>query len=463
MPLRRLRRHLRRHPHGSRRTSRRRRHEAVRTTSRPPTRAAAIDAVSQAAARQVPRRRHQPDRSDAREHRAAGRAGRHHPSSAVADRRSAPTAASRIGAACATPPSPPIRRSASATRCCREAILCGASGAAPQHGHGRRQPDAADALLLLLRPAARCNKRQPGSGCDAIDGFNRMHAILGASDALHRDASVGHVRRAGRARRDGPASPARTADADDPVRPTFHRLPGDTPHIETNLQAGELITVVDLPPLEWARAASMYRKVRDRASYAFALVQRRRGAARRRWRRSGTCVSRSAAWRTSRGAPSRPSAVLRRRRADADAASHRRPTPSLRRPRGRGAQRIQDRAGEAHDRRRARRAGRTRRCAMSVMQTGRRAIAHVAGPRTATSCGGASGYIGQPLDRVDGAAKVTGAARFTAEYPVRGPRARRRSCAARSPRAASQPSIRAARRACAGRHRGDHPRQRAAR
>jgi xanthine dehydrogenase YagS FAD-binding subunit len=117
--------------------------------------------------------------------------------------------------------------------------------------------------------AARCNKRVPGAGCDARDGFNRIHAILGASDAcvathpsdlcvaLAALDAVVHV--------EGPAG-ARTIAFED-----FHRLPGDRPDIETSLARGELITSIELPP-PVNGAKSVYRKVRDRASYAFALV-----------------------------------------------------------------------------------------------------------------------------------------------------------------------------------------------
>jgi xanthine dehydrogenase YagS FAD-binding subunit len=117
--------------------------------------------------------------------------------------------------------------------------------------------------------ASRCNKRDPGAGCDAIDGFNRMHAILGASPsciAAHPsdmcvalaalDASVEAESRSGK---------RSIAFVD------FHRLPGDTPHLETELQRGELITSVTIPKLDAARH-SVYRKVRDRSSYALALV-----------------------------------------------------------------------------------------------------------------------------------------------------------------------------------------------
>ncbi|MBP2296159.1 FAD binding domain-containing protein [Azospirillum rugosum] len=119
------------------------------------------------------------------------------------------------------------------------------------------------------RAGSRCNKRQPGRGCDAIDGFNRMHAILGASPscvATHPsdmcvalaalDATV-HV-----------------SSADGERRLPFadlHRLPGDAPDLDTVLLPGDLITAVELPPLALAER-STYRKVRDRSSYAFALV-----------------------------------------------------------------------------------------------------------------------------------------------------------------------------------------------
>ena len=116
---------------------------------------------------------------------------------------------------------------------------------------------------------SRCNKRQPGQGCDAIGGFNRIHAILGASPSCVAtnpsdmcvalaalDAAV-HLEGA-----DGKRSVPLTA---------FHRLPDERPELDTVLRPGELIVAVSLPPLS-AGARSTYRKVRDRASYAFALV-----------------------------------------------------------------------------------------------------------------------------------------------------------------------------------------------
>jgi xanthine dehydrogenase YagS FAD-binding subunit len=116
---------------------------------------------------------------------------------------------------------------------------------------------------------SRCNKRTPGDGCDAIEGFNRMHAILGTSPAcvathpsdmcvaLAALDAVVHLQS---------ASGVRTVDLSD-----LHRLPEDRPDIETVLEPGELITSVELPAPNPAER-STYRKVRDRSSYAFALV-----------------------------------------------------------------------------------------------------------------------------------------------------------------------------------------------
>ena len=117
--------------------------------------------------------------------------------------------------------------------------------------------------------ATPCNKRDPGSGCPAIDGLNRMHAILGTSAsciathpsdmcvALAAIEAIVHVA--------GPAGERSIAFAD------FHRLPGDTPQIDSNLQRDEIITAIELPPRGFAANYS-YLKIRDRLSYAFALV-----------------------------------------------------------------------------------------------------------------------------------------------------------------------------------------------
>ena len=149
------------------------------------------------------------------------------------------------------------------------ALLAGASGQL------RNKATTAGNLLQRTRcpyfydTNQNCNKRQPGSGCAALIGFSRQHAVIGTSTtciATHPsdmaiamrtlDATVATVQ---------PNGSARTIPIAD-----FHRLPGDTPNVETVLQPGELITSVTLPkPLG---GAQLYHKVRDRASYAFALV-----------------------------------------------------------------------------------------------------------------------------------------------------------------------------------------------
>jgi xanthine dehydrogenase YagS FAD-binding subunit len=116
---------------------------------------------------------------------------------------------------------------------------------------------------------SRCNKHNPGHGCDAIDGFNRIHAILGASSACvatHPSDMCVALAALGAKVHLHSARGERTLPMTD-----LHRLPEDHPEIETLLEPGELITAVELPPLPMA-ARSTYRKVRDRASYAFALV-----------------------------------------------------------------------------------------------------------------------------------------------------------------------------------------------
>jgi xanthine dehydrogenase YagS FAD-binding subunit len=150
------------------------------------------------------------------------------------------------------------------------AILAGASGQI------RNMATVGGNILQRTRCAyfydnegARCNKRQPGQGCDAADGFNRNHAVLGASPAcvathpsdmcvaLAALDAIVHLK----------------GSAGERVLPLteLHRLPGDHPEIETMLEPGELIIGVEVPPLTFARR-STYRKVRDRSSYAFALV-----------------------------------------------------------------------------------------------------------------------------------------------------------------------------------------------
>jgi xanthine dehydrogenase YagS FAD-binding subunit len=123
--------------------------------------------------------------------------------------------------------------------------------------------------MYFYDTATPCSKREPGSGCSAIDGINKQHAILGASEAciathpsdmciaLAALAAIVHVR--------GPSGERSIAFTD------FHRLPGKTPERDTNLGPAEIVTAVELPPKGFARHYT-YLKLRERLSYAFALV-----------------------------------------------------------------------------------------------------------------------------------------------------------------------------------------------
>ncbi|MCP9494693.1 MAG: xanthine dehydrogenase family protein subunit M [Pyrinomonadaceae bacterium MAG19_C2-C3] len=117
--------------------------------------------------------------------------------------------------------------------------------------------------------ATPCNKREPGTGCSAINGFNRIHAILGTSDeciATHpSDMCVALAALEAVVQVTGKNGERVIPFAD------FHRLPGDTPHIDNNLKPDEIITAIDLPKQGFAENYT-YLKLRDRASYAFALV-----------------------------------------------------------------------------------------------------------------------------------------------------------------------------------------------
>jgi xanthine dehydrogenase YagS FAD-binding subunit len=116
---------------------------------------------------------------------------------------------------------------------------------------------------------SRCNKRSPGEGCDAIEGFHRNHAILGASTACvatHPSDMCVALAALGAIVHVHGTSGARSVPLCE-----LHRLPEDRPDVETMLEPGELITAIQLPPSDLA-ALSTYRKVRDRSSYAFALV-----------------------------------------------------------------------------------------------------------------------------------------------------------------------------------------------
>ncbi|WP_455282311.1 FAD binding domain-containing protein [Cupriavidus necator] len=150
-----------------------------------------------------------------------------------------------------------------------QALLAGASGQI------RNKASTAGNLLQRTRcayfydPHMPCNKRTPGSGCAAMQGHNRMNAILGASEsciAVHpSDMAVAMAALDARVHTVLPQGGGRVIAVRE-----LQRLPGATPHIETQLEHGEMIAAVTLPPPPAGR--QLYRKVRDRASYAFALV-----------------------------------------------------------------------------------------------------------------------------------------------------------------------------------------------
>jgi xanthine dehydrogenase YagS FAD-binding subunit len=150
-----------------------------------------------------------------------------------------------------------------------KALLAGASGQL------RNKATTAGNLLQRTRcyyfydTAMPCNKREPGSGCSAIGGFNRIMAVVGTSDACiatnPSDMNVAMRALDATVETMDPNGQARAI----PIA-AFHKLPGDTPQIETDLRKGEIITAVTLP--KPVVGTHIYRKVRDRASYAFATV-----------------------------------------------------------------------------------------------------------------------------------------------------------------------------------------------
>ncbi|HEV2802298.1 MAG TPA: xanthine dehydrogenase family protein subunit M [Pyrinomonadaceae bacterium] len=151
-----------------------------------------------------------------------------------------------------------------------QAIVAGASGQLRNMATNGGNLMQRTRCQYFYDTAMPCNKREPGTGCGALEGLNRIHAIFGWSDkcvatypgdmanALYALDAVVRVR--------GAQGRERTIPVSD-----FHRLPGDTPEKDTNLQHGELITAIELPKSNFAKN-SYYLKVRDRASYAFALV-----------------------------------------------------------------------------------------------------------------------------------------------------------------------------------------------
>ena len=273
--------------------------------------------------------------------------------------------------------------------------------------------------------ATPCNKREPGSGCSAINGINRINAILGTSEqciATHpSDMCVALAALEAKVHVTGPAGERAIPFAD------FHRLPGDTPHLDNNLQPGEIVTGIELPAKGFA-ANHSYLKIRDRLSYAFALVSvaaalELEGGRIKEARLALGGVAHKP-WRDAEA-----EAALRGQTADAAAFAQRRRRAAARRQ-GLRAQRLQDRPGAPRHRAHAD-AGRERHAANPVRQENQVSV------MTTT-------YIGTPTSRVDGRAKVTGAAQYAAEFAAPD-LAYAASSPPPSPGAASRASTRAAR------------------
>src|SRR5215211_7846152 len=234
---------------------------------------------------------------------------------------------------------------------------------------------------------ASCNKRAPGSGCSAIGGENRWHAVLGTSEnciaANPSDLAVALVALDASVEVRG-----RNGQRTVPLM-ELHRLPGDTPHIETVLEPGEVITAITVPASPVARR-SHYLKVRDRASLVRSRVGR--GSARDGWQPHPHCAGRS-----------------RRRRQQALACAQ-----------GRGgAGRGEPRSGGASAGGGAGRGGRAGARAQRL-QDRAHAARHCARRRNRGSSRMTTAVIGQPVSRVDGRRKVTGRATYAAEFNVPG-------------------------------------------
>ena len=218
---------------------------------------------------EIHRRRHQSHRSDEGERRASHEADRHHRPAAR------PRLRRRRPEVCGSVRSSPTATSPM-TRGSRSAIPSFQARSLPEHLPSSAtwpRPEAIScsgrAACISMTPTPPCNKREPGSGCDAIGGFNRMNAILGWSEtciAVHpSDLCVALAALEAIVHVSGSKGDRAIPFAD------FHRLPGDTPQIDTNLARDEIIIAIELPP-EGFPSNYSYLKIRDRLSYAFALV-----------------------------------------------------------------------------------------------------------------------------------------------------------------------------------------------
>src|ERR1700737_2495214 len=174
----------------------------------------------------------------------------------------------RIGAQAATSDVASDRRVRTRYPVLSQALVAGASGQLRNKASIGGHLVPRTRFSLFYEPAAGSQQRDPRAGCSAVGGFNRIHAILGASDACiathPSDMCVALAALDATVQVSGPQGERTMPFLE------FHRLPGDTPHIETELNPGDITPRGELPPLD--AAGSRYRKIRDRSSYAFALV-----------------------------------------------------------------------------------------------------------------------------------------------------------------------------------------------
>ena len=256
-------------------------------------------------------------------------ARRRHPPPARRDRGARRTAACAIGATVRNSDLAAHPRSASATRCWRRRCWPAPPASCATWPPSAATCSSAPAASYFQDVTKPCNKRAPGhAAARRVEGEHRDHAILGALRALRRHPPLRHGRRAGRPRRGRRTSTARRA-APIPLA-ELHRLPGDAPAARHRARARRPDHRRRAAAARPSAAAPRYRKVRDRASFAFALGLGRRRARRRGRRRRATCASRSAASRPAvAGAARRGGAAGRPRRPRTLRAP--RPTPSCQR------------------------------------------------------------------------------------------------------------------------------------
>ena len=251
---------------------------------------------------------------------------------------------------------------------------------------------------------AACNKRDPGSGCAALDGINRMHAVLGGSD--HCIATYPGDFAQALIALDATVEVIGSEEARTFPFAALHRMPGDTPEIEHTLRPGEMIAAFFVPAAPWTRR-SLYLKVRDREFYEFAIasaavaLQLDNGAVRNSRIALGGSRDRAVARNAGRGRLAGQADQPRQR--------PRRCPRRLRRCSWPRAQRLQDRTRQAHARARSSRRGCARRLKFRRMN-----MANAAAPAPKAN-------MGPPEVRRDARLKVTGEARYPADVAVSNP------------------------------------------